>query len=905
MRGILFAAVPAVVAAPLEHAAVETRVFNVRVDAALLNAALRELARQTGLQIARLSNEPSMRPRVGPVQGELTSVQALEQLLAGTGLAYRFVNDRTVAIMRIPESATEPAPRKESEQSSSSNETGSKTVTNRRFLVRLGMALGLCIPAAGVLCAQEQVAESGSELDEIIVTANRRSEALSKVPISVAAFTSEQMDKQSVRSFEDIARLTPGVNFSRPIRGNGNFVAIRGIASTTGASTVGIYIDETPVQARLQSLSTAQPYPRVFDLERVEILRGPQGTLFGAGSEGGTIRFVTPEPSLSEYSRYARTEFGSISGGGTNYEGGAALGGPIVDDKLGFRVSAWYREDGGYVDLVDWNDGHRIAKNINSRSAVVARAALKWKLSDAVTVTPAVFFQKTDIDDTSHYWEAYSNPSRGEFATANRVPAPSSDRYHLPSLKLEAKLGSTLLTSNTSYFHRNNESNWDLTTLGLATLIGVTTVKPPAALRDVYTPGIQFDNQRVWTQELRLQNLDSSDRLNWVVGVFFQNVKQESAQINRRPFLLEELAYRTGQPITVEQFFGGIGLYQGTYMLYTTSDTNEREISGYANLDFKLTDRLSLIGGVRVSNDKYENTAFSAGPTVRSNGVTTISDKSDTPVTPKLGMSWQIDARNMLYATAAKGYRPGSTAGVISTSCNADLAALGMTNAAREIAPDTVWSYEVGSKNRVAGGRLNIDASVYRIDWKDIQSSLTLPSCNIPIVANLGEARSEGFDLQLSAQATPQLMLATAIGYSDARYTTTTSGAGGRVIRSKGEPLPTPPWTVTLSGQYDFPIGSYESYMRADFQFASHDDRPLDLASAATDPTIERAPASKNLDLRFGARLANGIDASIFVNNLLDQHPAYARFRDTLVSFNYRAQTVMPRTIGITIAYRN
>lgn len=402
-----------------------------------------------------------------------------------------------------------------------------------------------------------------------------------------------------------------------------------------------------------------------------------------------------------------------------------------------------------------------------------------------------------------------------------------------------------------------------------------------------------------------MQNRDSGERLNWVVGAFYQKAEQNSAQINRRPFLLDELAYRVGQPITVEQFFGGIGLYRGIYMLWTDSYTDEREISGYANADFKLTEHFSLIGGVRVANNSYKNQAFSAGPTVRSTGVTTISDKSDTPITPKLGLSWQIDPNNMVYATAAKGYRPGSTAGVISASCNADLAALGMTNAAREISPDSVWSYEVGSKNRIAGGLVNIDASVYRIDWKDIQSSLVLPSCNIPIVANLGEARSEGFDLQLAAQVTPQFLLATSVGYNKARYTTTTSGSGGRVIRSSGEHLPTPPWTVALSGQYGFQLGSYDSYLRADFQYASHDSYPLDLASPATDPTIARAPASRNLDLRLGARFASGIDASIFVNNTLDQHPAYARFRDTLVSSNYRAQTVMPRTIGITLLYRN
>ena len=227
------------------------------------------------------------------------------------------------------------------------------------------IALMCSNPALAQATGSAAVATSTEDEDisdgEIIVTANRREESLSKVPVSIAAFGQEQMAKQSVRSFEDIARLTPGLNFSRATRGNGNFVAIRGISSNTGASTVGIYIDETPVQARLQSLSTGQPYPRIFDLDRVEVLRGPQGTLFGAGSQGGTIRFITPKPGLTEYTMHGRGEISSIKGGGTNFEGGAAIGGPIVEGKLGFRASAWYRRDGGYVDLVDWVDGHSIS----------------------------------------------------------------------------------------------------------------------------------------------------------------------------------------------------------------------------------------------------------------------------------------------------------------------------------------------------------------------------------------------------------------------------------------------------------------------------------------------------------------------------------------------------------------
>ncbi len=220
--------------------------------------------------------------------------------------------------------------------------------------------------------AADEPAAGGEQLAEVVVTATRREESLSRVSVSVSAFTAEKMDTIGVKSIQDVARFTPGLTFGS---NQTNDISIRGVSSNAGAGTTGIYIDDTPIQIRsLGGFNNDDALPAIFDLERVEVLRGPQGTLFGAGSEGGTVRYITPQPSLVKYSSYARTELSFTKYGQANYEAGIAGGGPLVQDKLGFRASAWYRGDGGclhrgagFADVVDVGAGHAAEENLQVR----------------------------------------------------------------------------------------------------------------------------------------------------------------------------------------------------------------------------------------------------------------------------------------------------------------------------------------------------------------------------------------------------------------------------------------------------------------------------------------------------------------------------------------------------------
>ena len=757
--------------------------------------------------------------------------------------------------------------------------------------------------------APASTATQDGGIPDIIVTATKQEQAISRVPISISAITQEQMDQQSVRTFRDIATLTPGVTFTPGTHGNGasNDVSIRGISSGSGTATVGVYIDETPVQVRPSgNYDSSNPYPRIFDLDRVEILRGPQGTLFGAGSEGGTIRFITPEPSLSRYSVYARSEMAMTKDGDPSYEAGVAVGGPIVEDKLGFRVSVWARHDGGYVDKVDWYDRRDVAQNVDWSNALVVRGALKWQPAPNVTITPAIFFQKSHSNDSSVFWKAYSDPNDTKFVSGNQVRTPNDDTFWLPSLKINVDLGGVTAVSNTSYFHRDNNNVYDSTTLDISSFTSifghpVDTIPPPQALRNVYSPAFLTAGQRTFTQEVRLQSSNPDARISWVLGLYYQHAKQTSSYNVQSTFINDILSYAAGVPLTIGQIFG-TNLYQGRFLLYSNGSLVDEEVAGFGQVNFKLTSNLTLTAGARASKLTYNSASFSAGPVAGGAGTNNTAHATASPVTPKFGVSWQATPATMLYASASKGFRPGSTTGKVSSQCGPDLAALGLTTDPREIKPDSVWSYEAGLKTKLFGGRMVMDGSVYRIDWTDIQSGLTLPNCNTPFAANFGNARSQGFDLSINAKVGAGFSLGAAVGYADAHYTTNTLGAGGIVIRPKGEPLPIAPWQVSLNGQYDTQAFGRDAYVHVDYQYLSHDDTPLPYVPSQ-DPTIPRAPASNNVNFRIGMKF-DRLDVSIFGQNVLNQHPEYGIYRDSKITYNYRAVTVRPVTFGVTAAYR-
>src|ERR1700676_3146993 len=271
---------------------------------------------------------------------------------------------------------------------------------NRIVKYSLGIALTGLVHVSAALGASVDNGAS-DVLQEITVTATRREEGLSKVPISVSAYTQETMDIKGIRDFADIARFTPGVTIDA---NQTNSISIRGISSSGGAGTTGIYIDDTPIQIRALGFNPDDTLPKTFDLDRVEVLRGPQGTLFGAGSEGGTVRYIMTQPSLTQFTSYARSEVSYTEGGAPSYEAGLAMGGPIINDTVGFRVSAWFRRDGGWINRIDPTTLAVVDKNANHDETAVLRAAFTWAPVSGVQVTPSVVYQDRQRTDVYIYW---------------------------------------------------------------------------------------------------------------------------------------------------------------------------------------------------------------------------------------------------------------------------------------------------------------------------------------------------------------------------------------------------------------------------------------------------------------------------------------------------------------------
>ena len=796
--------------------------------------------------------------------------------------------------------------------------------------------------------AQKSAARAGTnELEEIVVTATRRSESLSKVPISVTALSQESMDTRGIKDFQDIVRYTPGVAFDYA---GTNAISIRGISSSGGAGTTGIYIDDTPIQMRSIGFNPDDSLPNTFDLDRVEVLRGPQGTLFGAGSEGGTVRYILAAPKLHGSSTYLRSELSATQGGAASYELGVARGETLIDGTLGIRASAWFREDGGWIDKVDPTTRAATERNANRASTFMLRLAAVWQPRSDLTLTPSIIYQDAQQHDESTYWPAYSNPGSGRFnsATPERIPVP--DRYYLPALKAEWNLAHSQVIANTSYYSRDEKTGYQGTVYDLnyyqalgwpdnpntgglscgptsvATeppcdwypLLDGSGVHLPPGFENYQSPNTVTNTQRSWTQEVRWQSTDDASRWRWTVGAFWQQADARSienlqdSQINE--FLLA--LYGVDAISIFGDFYSCNG--QGTYtaipdcsVYYNNTSTFDRQLALFGEVSYAFTARLRLTVGGRAARTSFSLDHFADGLENFGPGdpPTSHASHTETPKTPKVSIAYQMDRDNLFYATYAKGFRVGGGNAPLPSFCDADLDATGYPDGAPlTYRSDTTQSYEVGSKNNF-GSAFRIATSLYYIRWQDIQQSVYVPGgCGLQFTDNLGAAVAKGFDLQAELAVGP-MKFDFATGYTDARYTEATalrsvdcpSGSGipclplanaGNAISGQASinlsPGLTPPWTTSVGAEFDFRAAGHPAFVRFDYQHQSRNDWPSTLQDPNTtqyNPDTYTLPASEFAQLRGGVTVG-GWSMAAFVDNLFDSHTVTSYQLGQADSFN-------------------
>ena len=440
--------------------------------------------------------------------------------------------------------------------------------------IAVSLLTAICGGYACIAGAQTAATTPSAEgVQEIIVTAQRRAEALSDVPVSISAYDRSSLDEIGARTVEDITRTLPGI-IVRPAFEGTTTIAIRGISSVVGAGTTGIYIDDTPIQVRALGAggTASSAYPIIFDLDRVEVLRGPQGTLFGSGSEGGTIRFITPSPSLDKTSLYSRSEASVTDRGDPSYELGIGVGAPIVQDTIGFRASAYARYDGGWIDRAPY-PGPTTERDVNGATTLVGNLAIGIKPLPALTITPGVYFQRLHTNDVSQYWPPLSDPQHETYVSGQLFGQPGFDRMTLPSLRVQWDFGRATLFSNTSYLDRVRDVLADYSFIFTEVLTGNYNTGPRFP-----SPDPAYNPQRTFTQEVRLQSQDTG-RVSWLIGLFYQDNQQKADQLAYAPDFNELTEAVFG--LSVVQLFGVPLLPGGLgYVGLDTSKDSEEAVFG-------------------------------------------------------------------------------------------------------------------------------------------------------------------------------------------------------------------------------------------------------------------------------------------------------------------------------------
>lgn len=839
----------------------------------------------------------------------------------------------------------------------------------RTISVWLGSTALATLMFAGAASAQTEPAAGSQTIEEVVVTATRQSSSANKVPMTITAVTSRELSQENIRTAQDLATAVPALRIT-PESTNGMQISVRGVASAQGAATTGVYLDDTPLQRRAGSGAVngiGIAFPQIFDLDRVEVLKGPQGTLYGGSAEGGAVRLITPAPSLTNYSAYGRAQIASTEGGQPSTEFGIAAGGPIIQDKLGVRISAWQRHTGGYIDHVNRFTGDTLANDTNWRNDQAFRLALKWQVTDKLTVTPAYYYTSSYHNDGDFFWENVAPFTQGaRYYTASGAattpgaanlaftyPAHTYQGYNfygpgktgtnqcayadatandqnvcvarytrqnilsVPSLTVDYQWGGVDFKSITSYIDTTNYGTQPMFFNSLATAnAGNEFVFNLPYVSSIYYYGARGTEV---TQEFRASSTNPDARLTWVAGAFYSDGTTHS------------ISYAEETEDAYNRVLKGVGLspsyaYDLNFVAFRDQYLHDQEGAAFGEANFNITDKLKATAGVRVSWTKFDFNAAFGGPALgylvptTANGGVVSGAVTETPVTPHFGLSYTFDPSKMVYVSVAEGYRAGGVnPGPSLTRCAGDLAALGMTTTPTTYNSDSVWSYEGGTKLRLAGGAGQVNASAFYIDWKNPQTNFGLPSCGFSYVINAGHAVSQGGELQTQWVLAPGLTANLQVAYTDAHYTQSVVGPApsNTVFIVKNDLLPGAPWSGTLGLQYRFKLGYLpDAYLRADYRYTGGYRSGASWPSSSYRPEQMYSPETRLLNLRAGMTV-KAWDVALFLDNAtnsqdrIGNNQAYhagcsdascAAFRQYFPVG--RSVTFTPRTVGLNLEYR-
>lgn len=781
-------------------------------------------------------------------------------------------------------------------------------VEGRHFAIRTALVAGVASVAlvAGAAHAQDSGTDNEQPDDvrslpsnEIIVTATKRNERLVDVPMGVTVISGEELEKRQIRSFQDLTALVPGLSIqtSSPVITR---LILRGLNAGGSGATVAIYVDDSPIgssNALLQgSLLTANL--DTFDMSAIEVLKGPQGTLYGANSQGGLIKYVTNAPDTSEFSGRAQAEINSVDGGEIGYALRGVINAPL-SAKAAIRASGFYEKLPGFIDDTNLN-----IEDVNSGKRYGGRLSLLLEPTETLTARITGFYQRLEtqadpnvdvIGSPNTYGQPGPNifqPSAGDLEQRRYLLTTRSNDFYNIGGEIDWDLGGVTLESITSYSRAENRQFRD----GGSGAAGFLPPASPAAPlgvpvsanffltnflfggRPTLLRGQEYFELTKFTQEFRLQS-QGDGFLGWQIGGFFTNENTFSSQDQ------QFVNAANNQVITTPPGPGG----------EFTIDARYTEFAGFGEVDLRFSPKFEINAGVRWStNDQRAllgvGNGFLGIPAGRPPFSTTI-DTNEDAFTFSVSPKWKINDDTLLYGRVASGFRPG---GPNTVPPNAPVGyPLGYES-------DSTMNYEIGFRTTLPDRSLSIDIAAYRIDWTDIQIITLVPLNNtiIGVTGNAGEARSQGVEFAVTARPSDRLTFAVNGAYTDAKLLENAPGIGG----AKDDKLAfVPDLTLTLDGEYRLPLGSdAEGFFG--FTAAYVGERFTGFGTSITTTPHIPLPDYTTLSLRAGADIGK-IRVEAFARNITDSRGmfGYANSGAGAPVITGSKTIIQPRTFGLVV----
>jgi iron complex outermembrane receptor protein len=758
--------------------------------------------------------------------------------------------------------------------------------------------------------------------EDVTVTAMKREETVFDTPVSVTAPTEEVLRERGVENIEQVAANVAGFAVQNLGPGQSQ-VSMRGVSSGQIArdqpgpkEEVGTYLDESVISFLLFT-----PDINLFDMNRVEVLRGPQGTAFGSGSLSGTVRYISNQPELGVNRYFGELSGSTISGGN---QGGSVKAGvnAALGSSAALRIVGYWDRFAGYMDAVQ--PDLSVKDNVNTGDRTGVRAALQIAPNDRLTITPRVLYQKMTMDGWNRIdiFNILANPftttrpavTLGERELFTQIDEPYSDKFFLGDLNITYNFGDVLLTSITSYTHRDI-----LVVRDAGALTSSITGGNIGVPENVYTLDAPLDDvtkAHGWTQELRLSG--GKDRFRWVAGGFYSDARKAYGQ----DLLVAGFTALSGIPSQ--------GLRAPTdHLFFSDLDYKTQQFAFFGEGTLWVTDKFSLTAGLRYYNFKDDKAQIFDGIFANdNNGTVLVSQPGKTKgdgFAPRFIASYKVSDSTNLNAQVSKGFRLGGINDPLNVPlCTAqDLITFGGRPGFKD---ETVWNYEIGSKSRLFGGRGSLNVSGFYEDIRDLQVAVTAGSCSSRLIFSVPKARSIGGEVEFAVAPSDNFDFAISAGYNDATLQSTVTAPqpdGSVVIVSgieSGKRLASvPKFQMALSATYQQPVGQgFIGYLNGTYQhigsrftqvgddllgtldlnsFAPHTiGGPLTQNTFTYDPLL---PAYDIVNARLGVRHANW-DVALFANNVTDERAFLAldRERDTRARIGYL--TNQPRTFGIS-----